>query len=566
LVGWCDAFFIKKWHHKHIESESNPSSILGEFKTNCKEEKVKKSINSEKHIKERSSNKLTKQQFYNEKQLIQDKYRHIQTPQTIKDDIAKLVKNDKSEIVNGISFSISHGHSIFQDSYKYRHKYIDSPKHEVFFSTYYPTFNNLTKQQKDWYFYWRTQFLQGNILKVDLSYLFIFAYELMNYSFNQHAAFNISLMEKLYKDYHPLHAKLANYLPRWIADMLIEIDEEGLALEWSGKGRVTSKPKLYKALENNEALDNIPMNTWNVYIRYGRKSKYFEAEKFRVYEAFKSNTEEFNRFKKQKNIKLIEYWFETLEYKAMRSFFNAAIIERSVSAAQEAQKQIKTTEYLRKETTAIIKLSENILRKEDGMNSFIKDYREDLQTEFVQEILMKQADDNDRFKVVKDEGSLQRGEEIPQPLEDNKKSVPLFDDIRIQSLVEDTDELVNVFDQELLDGKLEATEVSIKTDQVENLNLSLEGLFEPEESDEVKFVQTLTKLEEEFLKLFDRDNMYTISEEKALQFGQKHGMMLGVLLSAINEKAQEDLQDILIEKEEGNVYLVEGFKDIRTSI
>src|SRR5690625_6317895 len=72
----------------------------------------------------------------------------------------------------------------------------------------------------------------------------------------------------------------------------------------------------------------------------------------------------------------------------MRSFFNAAIIERSVSAAQEAQKQIKTTEYLRKETTAIIKLSENILRKEDGMNSFIKDYREDLQTEFVQEILI----------------------------------------------------------------------------------------------------------------------------------------------------------------------------------
>lgn len=80
------------------------------------------------------------------------------------------------------------------------------------------TFRSLNHRQKQWYFYWRSCVLSKNYIDTDLSYIFIFVYELLNYSFNKNAAFNISMLERLRDAYSSRYNTLEKYLNRWIND------------------------------------------------------------------------------------------------------------------------------------------------------------------------------------------------------------------------------------------------------------------------------------------------------------------------------------------------------------
>ena len=48
------------------------------------------------------------------------------------------------------------------------------------FMQYWPSYDSMTKQQKDWYFYWRSQVRKGIYLNTDLSYIFVHVYELLS--------------------------------------------------------------------------------------------------------------------------------------------------------------------------------------------------------------------------------------------------------------------------------------------------------------------------------------------------------------------------------------------------
>ncbi|MFP3681637.1 TerB N-terminal domain-containing protein, partial [Pseudomonas sp. SIMBA_041] len=82
--------------------------------------------------------------------------------------------------------------------------------------------------------------LNGNYLETDLSYLILFTYELINYSFNQNAAFNVSMMVRLYEEYKDRMPGCKTYLSDWIHDFLLELDEVGLASEWGFQSTMRS--------------------------------------------------------------------------------------------------------------------------------------------------------------------------------------------------------------------------------------------------------------------------------------------------------------------------------------
>ncbi len=48
------------------------------------------------------------------------------------------------------------------------------------FMQYWPSYDSMSKQQKDWYFYWRSQVRKGIYLNTDLSYIFVHVYELLS--------------------------------------------------------------------------------------------------------------------------------------------------------------------------------------------------------------------------------------------------------------------------------------------------------------------------------------------------------------------------------------------------
>ena len=111
--------------------------------------------------------------FYDENNIILDKYRDLKTPNYILVQI-----NEQLHPTKEIYFL----DDMIELSNKFKDKYLD---HADFFpfSSYWAQIRDLNEYQLKWYLYWRKEFLNNNILDTDISYIFIFAYELICYTF-----------------------------------------------------------------------------------------------------------------------------------------------------------------------------------------------------------------------------------------------------------------------------------------------------------------------------------------------------------------------------------------------
>ena len=75
--------------------------------------------------------------------------------------------------------------------------------------------------------------MRGHYLYADSGYVFIFVYELLNYTFNDNAEFNMSMLDRIYLNYQDKHYSLGHFLPRWIGDFCCELGEYELEKQWT---------------------------------------------------------------------------------------------------------------------------------------------------------------------------------------------------------------------------------------------------------------------------------------------------------------------------------------------
>lgn len=105
----------------------------------------------------------------------------------------------------------------FKDMMKYEEK--TGRKTEfVPFMTYWPTYDSMTQQQKDWYFYWRTEVRNGDYPDTDLSYIFVHIYELLSGVGWRDAEEGYEQLINLWIYYHERFPKLKYYLIPWMFD------------------------------------------------------------------------------------------------------------------------------------------------------------------------------------------------------------------------------------------------------------------------------------------------------------------------------------------------------------
>ena len=88
----------------------------------------------------------------------------------------------------------------------------------VSFMTYWPTYDSMNKQQKAWYFYWRTEVRNGNYIDTDLSYIFIYVYELLSGCGWKEAQEGYNKLMSLWMEYRERYPKLDNHLFSWTFD------------------------------------------------------------------------------------------------------------------------------------------------------------------------------------------------------------------------------------------------------------------------------------------------------------------------------------------------------------
>ncbi|GHU75125.1 hypothetical protein FACS1894188_05290 [Clostridia bacterium] len=102
------------------------------------------------------------------------------------------------------------------------------------FMCYWPQYSSMTAEQQNWYFYWRTEIRKNNYLKTDLSYIFLYVYELINGVGFDNPALGYNKLTDIWKFYRVEFPNLDNYLVDWIFDFILVHEIVEVFLDYCG--------------------------------------------------------------------------------------------------------------------------------------------------------------------------------------------------------------------------------------------------------------------------------------------------------------------------------------------
>lgn len=156
-----------------------------------------------------------------------------------------------------VSFGVySSTEKFFDDMRKYNAK---EGKEVSFvpFSTYWPKYDMMEKAQRDWYFYWRSQVRQENYIDTDLSYIFVYIYELLSGFGWKTPQDGLTKLSAIWLEYRERFPKLDNYMVNWIFDFsqVHKLDYE-IPLE---KGYVRLFPSVVTDVLIDRHADEVPL-------------------------------------------------------------------------------------------------------------------------------------------------------------------------------------------------------------------------------------------------------------------------------------------------------------------
>ncbi|SFI99639.1 TerB N-terminal domain-containing protein [Thermoflavimicrobium dichotomicum] len=570
ILTFIDLLFISQWvdrANRRFETdiasvqqgeERNPNreqvSITVSVTTNQETEKVKNPIQP------RVSNNL----WYDEESVILPKYRHLRTPESILKSLRRLERSNTQ---------------LIGDSWRYRNETRTHAVHESLFA-YWTTYRDLNQKQKEWYFYWRAQALQQNYLETGLSYIILFTYELINFSFNENAAFNVSMLARLRDAYKEKEPRVCSYLDHWIPDLLLELDEHELATEWMQQ---SDDDPLYQYLkEHQNDLSRVSITKLNSLLNK-RKSEFFKKHKNKIYNTFKELLVFLNELYARQNLDLIEKWMPARTRKDRRYLYTSAVLDRE---PENRERLIKVKERIPSELmiyqlNQLLRLAENLIRERLGEKRKVKVDHSVFPEGFVEQAkewvefrwMEPRVKDRGRFVKVKSKDSMSTHPIPEQPVEvaeENKQPEVVIDFMRVKQLKDESDELIDIFEQyrddteETLQSPVEVTTDTLtsgadqQTGQITEEEWSPFG--EPDVHGDIESLwNRLSETEKEWIRLF-RDGRLSVVE--AAQFLKSRSFMLGVFLNDLNEKAMETLGDVLVEQDGDYLVINEEFSEI----
>lgn len=111
--------------------------------------------------------------------------------------------------------------SIFYKQAKYMEHYTDDFVYQGEFSRYFPKYQDMNNSQLRGYFSWRTKVRQGVIVKTELSFAFVYIYELLHGIGVADPESGFRALKEFYHVYGELDDRVCRYLSGWIRDYVI---------------------------------------------------------------------------------------------------------------------------------------------------------------------------------------------------------------------------------------------------------------------------------------------------------------------------------------------------------
>jgi hypothetical protein len=284
-------------------------------------------------------------------------------------------------IIHRPSISVSYqydsmGERFLQEAKQFHSRDIKSAL-PVSFMHYWPSFSDMNDNQLRWYLYWRGQYRKGNRLPTDLSYIFIYSYELLNLVEIHDPLYAAGAIWALWTNYRPQYSKLDHYLPGWGSDLLAIKKDIGTAILWWEK----TLPIIHRVPDgilnliidqyvSSKRTKEIPQRLFLMPYENRSKSKYYveHNKNGRLDQAFFQailsvedyylrvhNESIFTRYTKPRKINI-----------QTSAFASAPVGIRHPSVINwGSTRQYLWTEELREFVIQVVRHTENILRKKD---------------------------------------------------------------------------------------------------------------------------------------------------------------------------------------------------------
>ncbi|MBO5270904.1 MAG: TerB N-terminal domain-containing protein [Clostridia bacterium] len=134
-------------------------------------------------------------------------------------------ENEKSLIHRVAVYAWSNQYRYYRDFYADATRYFafepqdGDPVAPVPFFSYVPQYSQMNDKQRAFYFYWRREFRRGNALEADESYLYLYAYEIINTAGHELPPRDgLALLYRLLRSYGTKYPRIFHSLGEWIVD------------------------------------------------------------------------------------------------------------------------------------------------------------------------------------------------------------------------------------------------------------------------------------------------------------------------------------------------------------
>ncbi len=281
------------------------------------------------------------------------------------------------------------GKSFYSDMKKYENK---TEKRASFsdFTVYYPTYDDMAPSDKKWYFYWRNKVRNKSYPKTDLSYIFLYVYELLCDVGVRDDSDGLNKLMAVWSNYRQEFPKLDNYLSEWIFDYCYLHNLPYGPLPFDDIS-VSNTDVLNKLIDRHDREHPLKLP---LYLIIGLSD--YKIAKSRFYQSH----EQLMKSAIPKIIALTDMYFWRKERKGLFEKFGPATetaftrkIYPSTMFTHMQQKynckDYERAKELRGVITGVIKFSENVLRSIEGVSGRLKNTAEILKYTELQSIIEK---------------------------------------------------------------------------------------------------------------------------------------------------------------------------------
>ncbi|WP_018750780.1 TerB N-terminal domain-containing protein [Paenibacillus sanguinis] len=248
------------------------------------------------------------------------------------------------------------------------------------FHTYWPTYDEMQPSQLKWYLFWRGEVRAGRYPDTDLSYLFVYLYELIHGIGWADPSEGYTQIERVWQAYRERYPKLDNYSREWLYDfaLIFHLDQapvnppltklprslsmELKELEWQRK---FSAHTLELSWELLRLMIDYEAEKSRYYIEQGRKSlRHYAPRIVTLVDGFLTKT---------KGSRLLDL-FVPRERKVSRYLFRSAVYDHSLYGRTREVTVLPYSEHppLRAYLTHLVRFTENKLRELDGYKGRLK--------------------------------------------------------------------------------------------------------------------------------------------------------------------------------------------------